>query len=143
MARSERPLPIRQIRQSTSTRCPGVATPSRGAWQVPTKAIRGLAHPDKAILHLSDDKNVKIEGDATTIALRALAHVAGDPDLGPRFLALSGLDAHGLRGHAADPALLAAVIDFLEGREADLIACAEALDIKPATLVAAGRSLAA
>lgn len=86
---------------------------------------------------------VKTQSDAATVGLRALAHVAGDPDLGPRFLALSGLDADGLRAGAADPALLAAVIGFLEGREADLIACAAAIGVKPEVLVGAGRRLGA
>ena len=74
--------------------------------------------------------------------LQALGHVAGDADLGPRFLALSGLDADGLRAGAGDPALLAAVIDFLAAREADLVACADALALTPAALVAAGAALA-
>ena len=38
--------------------------------------------------------------------------------------------------------LLAAVIDFLGAREVDLLACAEALDVTPAALVAAGATLA-
>ncbi len=80
---------------------------------------------------------------AAVLGLQALAHVAGDPDLGPRFLALSGLDADGLRAAAGDPALLAAVIDFLGAREADLIACADALGVTPAVLVRAGTDLAA
>jgi hypothetical protein len=76
------------------------------------------------------------------LGLQALAHVAGDADLGPRFLALSGLDADGLRAGAGDPALLAAVIDFLCARESDLVACAEAIAVSPAALVAAGAALA-
>lgn len=75
------------------------------------------------------------------IALQALAHIAGDPDLGPRFLALSGLDVDTLRDRAGDPVVLAAVIDFLTGREADLVACAEAIGVKPQALVAAGAAL--
>lgn len=77
----------------------------------------------------------------TVTALQALAHVAGDPDLGPRFLALSGLDAAGLRASADDPAVLAALIDFLAMRESDLIACADAIGVKPEALVRAGASL--
>lgn len=87
------------------------------------------------------DKKVNTTAPATVLGLQALAHVAGDPDLGPRFLALSGLDAATLRARAADPSLLAAVIDFLQGRESDLIACAEALGIKPDSLVRAGIAL--
>lgn len=76
------------------------------------------------------------------LALQALAHVAGDADLGPRFLALSGLDAAGLRVRAGEPALLAAVIAFLAGRDSDLVACADAIGATPAALVAAGDALA-
>ena len=79
---------------------------------------------------------------SAVIALQALAHVAGDPDLGPRFLALSGLDVATLRDRAGDPVILAAVIDFLTGREADLIACADAIGVKPQALVAVGAALA-
>ncbi len=75
------------------------------------------------------------------IGLQALAHVAGDPDLGPRFLALSGLDATALRAGAGDPSMLAAVIEFLAGRESDLVACADAIGIKPEALAHAGVAL--
>lgn len=79
---------------------------------------------------------------AAIVGLQALAHVAGDPDLGPRFLALSGIDVETLRDRAGDPVVLAAVIDFLTAREADLIACAEAIGSKPQAIVAAGAALA-
>ncbi len=76
------------------------------------------------------------------IGLQALAHVAGDPDLGPRFLALSGIDVETLRARAGDPVVLAAVIDFLTGREADLVACADAIGVTPQALAHAGAALA-
>ena len=82
-----------------------------------------------------------VNGQDQTLALLALAHVAGDEALGPRFLALSGMDADALRARAAEPVVLAAVIDFLCSHEADLIACAEALGVKPARLAAAGAAL--
>ena len=77
------------------------------------------------------------------LGLQALAHVAADDELGPRFLALTGLDAGGLRAGAADPAILAAVIEFLAAHERDLVACAAAIGVTPETLVAAGASLEA
>lgn len=46
-----------------------------------------------------------------------------------------------LRDHADDGPVLAAVIDFLQGRESDLIACASALDLSPESLVRAGKAL--
>ena len=75
------------------------------------------------------------------LGLQALAHVAGDEDLGPRFLALSGLDADSLRMRAGEAPVLAAVIEFLASHEADLLAVAQALGVKPEALIAAGRSL--
>jgi len=57
------------------------------------------------------------------------------------MLALTGLDPAELRMRAGEPALLAAVLTFLEAHEPDLIACAEALELKPAALVAARERL--
>ena len=79
--------------------------------------------------------------EAETLALRALAHIVADPDQGARLLALTGLDAPGLRARASDPALLGAVLDFLRGHEPSLIACAEALGVAPAELAAARDAL--
>lgn len=76
------------------------------------------------------------------LGLQALGFVAGDADLGPRFLALSGLDPAGLRAGAQDTELLAAVIAFLAARDGDLIACADAIGVPPETLARAGAALA-
>jgi hypothetical protein len=75
------------------------------------------------------------------LALQALAHVAGDEDLGPRFLALSGLDAESLRARAGESLVLAAIIEFLAAHEADLLAVAGKLNVKPEALIAAGTAL--
>lgn len=80
---------------------------------------------------------------AETLALRALAFVAGDADLGPRFLELTGLDVATLRARAAEPDMLAAVLGFLDSHEPSLVAAADALDVAPATLAAAQRTLGA
>ena len=79
---------------------------------------------------------------AETLALRALAHVAGDADLGPRFLDLTGLDVATLRARAGKPDILAAVLGFLAAHEPSLVATARALDVAPAALVAAHGTLA-
>lgn len=76
------------------------------------------------------------------IGLQALAYVAGDDDLAPRFLALTGMDSDTLRARAGDALVLAAVIEFLGNHESDLIACAEALGMAPAALANAGVQLA-
>lgn len=81
--------------------------------------------------------------DSETLALRALAFVIGDPTLGPRLLALTGLDVPTLRTRAADPALLGATLAFLEAHEGSLLACAEALEVRPGQLVAARAALGA
>lgn len=79
--------------------------------------------------------------DAEVTALRALAYVIGDTELGPRLLALTGLDTDTLRARAGDPSLLAATLAFLEAHEPSLLACAEALDLTPQALVAAREAL--
>lgn len=79
---------------------------------------------------------------AETLALRALAHVAADADLGPRFLDLTGIDIATLRARAGKPDVLAATLAFLDGHEPTLVATAHALDVTPATLAAAHRVLA-
>ncbi len=79
--------------------------------------------------------------EPAVIGLLALGVVAGDDDLLERFLGLSGLDAGALRAGADDPVLLAALIDFLAANESDLVACAEAIGVTPAALVAAGPAL--
>jgi hypothetical protein len=50
---------------------------------------------------------------AQTLALNALAHLAGDGEILARFLRISGLEPDDLRQRAGDPELLAAVIDFV------------------------------
>jgi hypothetical protein len=81
--------------------------------------------------------------DAAALALRALVWTLGEPDRASRLLAVTGLEPDDLRRRAGDPAVLSAVLGFLEGYEPDLVACAAALDISPMALVAAHRSLEA
>jgi len=79
--------------------------------------------------------------DAEATALRALATTLGKPDLTQRFLDLTGIGTDELRARAGEPALLAALLRFLEAHEPDLVAVADALDMKPDALVAARRAL--
>ncbi len=81
--------------------------------------------------------------DPTALALEALAWTLGDQARADRLLALTGLTAPQLRDGAGDPAILAAILRFLEGHEPDLIACAEALGREPALLVQGRRALEA
>jgi len=62
--------------------------------------------------------------------------VLGDSDRAERFLALTGLTPDELRSGLGDPAVQGAVLEFLCGHEADLIAAAEALGMSPAALAA-------
>lgn len=65
--------------------------------------------------------------EAAAVALKGLAWLAAEPDRLGRFLALTGIGPAQLRTQANEPATLAAVLDHLLGREADLLAfCAEA-----------------
>jgi len=81
------------------------------------------------------------ETNPEALALHALVWTLGDAARADRLLALTGLDAGGLRARAGEPALLAATLGFLEAHEPDLIACAESLGATPAALVDARRRL--
>jgi hypothetical protein len=67
--------------------------------------------------------------------------VLNDGDRAERFLALTGLTPESLRAGLNDPATLVAVLDFLANQESDLVAAADALEIDPATLIAARENL--
>jgi hypothetical protein len=75
--------------------------------------------------------------DAGALALQALAWTLGDPDRAQRLLDTTGLFPDDLRTRASEPAVLAAVLGFLEAYEPDLIACAADLDVKPEAIVRA------
>ncbi|MEK6637109.1 MAG: DUF3572 domain-containing protein [Pseudomonadota bacterium] len=82
-----------------------------------------------------------IDDDATAIALQALAWTLGDDARAGRLLALTGLEPEGIRARIGDPAMLGAVLAFLESHEPDLIACADAIGVKPQYLIAAQQRL--
>lgn len=69
--------------------------------------------------------------DPVLTGLLALNFVCTDEDLGPRFLALSGVTPDDLRARADDPEILAAVLEFLLANERDLIAFCEAQNLAP------------
>ena len=81
--------------------------------------------------------------DAVALALGALTATLADQRLAERFLSLSGLTPPELRQRATDPALLAALLDFLEAHEPDLVRIAEQIGVKAADLVAARIALEA
>ena len=79
--------------------------------------------------------------DALALALNALAATLGDERRARRFLDLTGIGTDELRARAAAPALLAALLRFLEAHEPDLVAVSEELGVKPEALVEARREL--
>ena len=79
--------------------------------------------------------------DAEALALSALAATLSDERRARRFLDLSGIETDELRRRAADPAILAALIRFLESHEPDLIDVAQAIGERPAALIAARAEL--
>jgi len=75
------------------------------------------------------------------LALQALVWTLGEPARANRLLDMTGLDPAELRARAGDPVLLAATLGFLEAYEPDLVACADALGVKPIALTAARAAL--
>lgn len=87
--------------------------------------------------HIIPRKGEQSFDEASVLALGALGWALADPDRAQRLLALTGLDPDSLRARLDDPALLGAVLGFLEAHEADLVGCAQALAVRPEVLVAA------
>ena len=79
--------------------------------------------------------------DPAALALQALAWTLGDDDRARRLIDVTGLYPDDLRARAGEPAVLAAVLGFLEAHEPDLLECADALDVAPETLVRAREAL--
>jgi len=82
-----------------------------------------------------------LPNDPQAIALAALAATLTDERRAQRFLELTGLSPDGIRKTLSDHRTLAACLQFLENHEPDLIAVAEAIGHKPATLIAARAEL--
>jgi len=79
----------------------------------------------------------RIPSDPVALALAALAATLGSDRRAQRFVDLTGIGTDELRVRAAEPALLAALLRFLEAHEPDLISVAEQLGCKPEDLVQA------
>jgi len=78
---------------------------------------------------------------AETLALKTLAFLARDADRLLRFLTLCGLQIEDLRARAAEPELLAGVLDFLLADEALLAEFATGENLDPRAVRAARRAL--
>ncbi len=79
--------------------------------------------------------------DADELALRALVWTLAEPTRAGRFLDLTGLTPADLKARAGSPAVLGAVLGFLEANEPDLVACADELGVAPEVLVRAREML--
>jgi hypothetical protein len=79
--------------------------------------------------------------DAQALALAALAATLTDERRARRFLDLTGIGTDELRERASEPALLSALIGFLEAHEPDLLAVSEEIGAAPELLVDARRRL--
>lgn len=88
-------------------------------------------------------KRSETNAEPAALALSALGWALADETRAQRLLALTGLSPDDLRQRLTEPALLAAILAFLEAHEPDLVACAEALGVVPETLVEARRRLEA
>jgi len=71
---------------------------------------------------------------AETLALRALAWLAGNDELLPVFLGTTGAALADLRGRAREPEFLASVLDFLMMDDAWVTGFAAAEGIRPESL---------
>ena len=78
---------------------------------------------------------------AETIALQALAWLAGHDELLPVFLGASGASEADLRAGASDPAFLAALLDFLTMDDAWVVAFCDAEGLAYEDPLAARRAL--
>jgi hypothetical protein len=80
--------------------------------------------------------------DAETLAVAALSYLAAEPDRLAAFLAETGIGPETVRGAAADPGFLPAVLDHLIAREPMLLAFAQETEVSPEAVVAARDLLA-
>jgi len=71
---------------------------------------------------------------AEALAIRALAFIAADATLLPRFLALTGIEAKDVRAAASQPGFLAGVLQFILAHEPTLMQFAADAGIDPASV---------
>jgi len=79
--------------------------------------------------------------EAEALAIRALGFVAADPELLPRFLAITGIEAQSIRRAASEPGFLAGVLQFILAHEPTLLRFAEETGTPPAAVGEALRAL--
>jgi hypothetical protein len=78
---------------------------------------------------------------ARSMAVAALSFLASDHERLERFLSVTGLGPHNLRGAAADPGFYGSVLDHLLADEPLLLAFAAEAGLKPEDVVRAQQTL--
>jgi hypothetical protein len=78
---------------------------------------------------------------AETLAIQALAFLAGEPEHLGRFLAITGIGPEGIRSAAREPQFLAGVLEYITGDEPLLLSFATQIGIDPADLARACAAL--
>src|SRR3569623_27895 len=78
---------------------------------------------------------------AEIVAIRALAFLAGEPQLLGQFLSESGIGPQTLRASAADPRFLAGVLDFIMRDDDTVKAFSDFSQFPPPTIAAAREAL--
>ncbi|WP_318761543.1 DUF3572 domain-containing protein [Aminobacter niigataensis] len=86
-------------------------------------------------------KSQKNQESAEALAVQALAFVASDPELLPRFLAITGIEAQQIRRAAQEPGFLAGVLQFILAHEPTLLRFSQEAGIAPAEVGIAARAL--
>ena len=80
---------------------------------------------------------LKDNDQAETVALQALAYLAGDEERLQRFLMLTGLTVEDVRARAQDAGFLSGVLDHLLSDEPLLLEFAEEVAIAPESVMKA------
>ncbi len=88
---------------------------------------------------MTDTASMREQAEALSIS--ALGFVASDPELLPRFLAITGIDAGSIRQAAREPGFLAGVLQFILAHEPTLLRFCEATGTPPAAVGQALRHL--
>lgn len=78
---------------------------------------------------------------AESLAIQALAFLAGEPESLGRFLAITGIGPEEIRVAAREPQFLAGVLEYLTGDEPLLVTFATQIGVDPAEVARAGAVL--
>ena len=105
------------------------------------RAIAGTNREKRPNLGNERQNSETARAAAEAIAVEALAFIAADQKLLPRFLAISGIEASEIRRAAATPGFLAGVLQFIAAHEPTLLQFAEASGRDPASVTKAIASL--